>query len=91
MRASWRYLILLLGVIIVIVTIAVMTDGLGWDIAVYALLTVPYIGALIVYMLKVGPYRYLDQKKRRLLRLSLLASGLVIIYMTVNLIQRLLA
>ena len=62
-------------------------NDLIWDIGVYAILAALYIGGLVAFMLKIGPYGRLNTKKRRILKLTVLVSGLVMIYLTINLIS----
>jgi type IV secretory pathway component VirB8 len=57
-----------------------------WDILVYAVLTVLYIGGLFAFMKKIGQYGRLNTKRRRIFKLLFLVSGLVMVWLTINLV-----
>ena len=57
------------------------------DIVVFAILATIYFGGLIASLLKVGPYRRLDAKRRKMNMVGAVSGALFIIYFAIILLK----
>ena len=61
------------------------------DVIIYTILAILYIGSLVSFIFKLGPYGRFNTKRRDFFKFLLMVSGVVMIGLTISLIVALIS